>query len=192
MSTKISKARRPVALASGVLAAALLLAACGGGYGATTSSSPGNPANKTQAAPATGSQTVHTGKTSAGTVLVNSGGMTLYAFAADSPGKSTCTAACAAYWPPVAASGSLSHSSDVSAKLGTIKRSDGSTQLTVNGWPMYTYAADSGPGQASGQGENLSGGRWWVVAASGAQIKSGGGDADDSASGSSDDGEHGY
>jgi predicted lipoprotein with Yx(FWY)xxD motif len=190
MSTKISKARRPAALASGVLAAALLLAACGGGYGSSSGS--GNQANKTQAANAIGSKTVQTGKTSAGTVLVNSEGMTLYAFAADSPGKSTCTGSCAAYWPPVAAPGSLSHSSDVSATLGTIKRSDGSTQLTVNGWPMYTYAADSGPGQASGQGENLSGGRWWVLAASGSQIKSGGGDADDSASGSSDDGAQGY
>jgi predicted lipoprotein with Yx(FWY)xxD motif len=190
MSTQISKARRPAALASGVLAAALLLAACGGGYSASSNS--GNSAKKTQAVQANGSQTVHTGKTSAGTVLVNSGGRTLYAFAADSPGKSTCTGSCAMYWPPAAASGSLSHSSDVSATLGTIKRSDGSTQLTVNGWPMYTYAADSGPGQASGQGENLSGGRWWVLAASGSQIKSGGGDADDSASGSSDVGAQGY
>jgi predicted lipoprotein with Yx(FWY)xxD motif len=190
MSTSTSTARRAAALASGVLAAALLLAACGGGYG--SSSNAGNSATKTQAAHATGSQTVQTGKTYAGTVLVNSLGRTLYAFAADSPGKSTCTGSCATYWPPVAASGSLSRSSDVSATLGTIKRSDGSTQLTVNGWPMYTYAADSGPGQASGQGENLSGGRWWVLAASGAQIKSGGGDADDSASGSSDDGAHGY
>jgi predicted lipoprotein with Yx(FWY)xxD motif len=188
MSTQISKARRPAALASGVLAAALLLAACGGGYNSTTSSSSGNSAKKTQGAAAAGSQTVQTGKTSAGTVLVNSNGMTLYTFAADSPGKSSCTGTCATYWPPVAASGGLSHSSDVSANLGTIKRSDGSTQLTVNGRPVYTYAADSGPGKASGQGENLSGGRWWVVAASGSQIKSGGGDSDGDSGGSSDAG----
>jgi hypothetical protein len=50
------------------------------------------------------------------------------------------------------------------------------------------YAADSGPGQASGQGENLSGGRWWVVAASGSQIRSGGGDSDGDSGDSSDEG----
>ena len=121
---------------------------------------------------------VHTGKTDFGKVLVDSNGKTLYAFAADSPGKSNCTGSCLQYWPAAQASGTVSHSSDVTAKLATIKRSDGTTQLTVNGWPVYTYAADSGPGQATGQGENLSGGRWWVVAPSGTQIKSGEGDAD--------------
>jgi predicted lipoprotein with Yx(FWY)xxD motif len=110
--------------------------------------------------------------------LVDSNGKTLYAFAADSPGRSNCTGSCLQYWPAAQASGSISHSTDVTAKLATIKRSDGTTQLTVNGWPVYTYAADSGPGQATGQGENLSGGLWWVVAPSGTQIKSGEGDAD--------------
>jgi predicted lipoprotein with Yx(FWY)xxD motif len=122
-------------------------------------------------------QTVHTGKTDLGRVLVDANGKTLYAFAADSPGKSNCTDACLQYWPAAKASGTVSHSSDVTAKLATIKRSDGTTQLTVNGWPVYTYAADSGPGKATGQGANLSGGRWWVVAPSGAQIKSGAGGA---------------
>jgi hypothetical protein len=54
-------------------------------------------------------------------------------------------------------------------------RSDGSTQLTVDGWPMYTYAGDSKPGQATGQGKNLSGGLWWVIAPSGKWIKDTGG-----------------
>jgi predicted lipoprotein with Yx(FWY)xxD motif len=111
---------------------------------------------------------------------VDSNGKTLYAFAADSPGRSNCTGSCLQYWPAAQASGSISHSTDVTAKLATIKRSDGTTQLTVNGWPVYTYAADSGPGQATGQGENLSGGLWWAVAPSGTQIKSGEGDADGS------------
>ena len=66
----------------------------------------------------------------------------------------------------------VDHSSDVTAKLATIKGSDGTTQLTVNGWPAYTYAADSEPGEASGQGKNLSGGLWWVFAPDGKQIKS--------------------
>ena len=97
--------------------------------------------------------------------------MTLYAFAADSPGKSTCTGSCLQYWPAAEVSAPVDHSSDVTAKLATIKGSDGTTQLTVNGWPAYTYAADSEPGDASGQGKDLSGGLWWVFAPDGKQIK---------------------
>ena len=178
MSMYISRAGRPLVGTAGLLAAGLLLAACGGGtgYGSAISSS-GSP-ETTQAAKGAVGQSVHTGKTDFGKVLVDANGKTLYAFAADSPGQSSCTGSCLQYWPAAKASGTVSHSSDVTAKLATITRSDGTTQLTVNGWPVYTYAADSGPGQATGQGENLSGGRWWVVAPSGTQIKSGEGDAD--------------
>ena len=178
MSMHISRASRPLLGAAALLTAGLLLAACGGGsgYGSATGSS--KSPETTQAAQGAVGQRVHTGKTDFGKVLVDSKGRTLYAFAADSPGRSNCTGSCLQYWPAAQASGSISHSSDVTAKLATIKRSDGSIQLTVNGWPVYTYAADSGPGQATGQGENLSGGLWWVVAPSGTQIKSGAGDAD--------------
>jgi predicted lipoprotein with Yx(FWY)xxD motif len=168
MSTHTSRASRPLG-AAGLLAAALLLAACGGGTANTSdSSSPGT----SKAAGAASGKTVHTGKTDAGTVLVDSKGMTLYAFAADKPGKSNCTGSCLQYWPAAEAAAPVSHSSDVTAKLATIKGSGGTTQLTVNGWPAYTYAADSGPGQASGQGQNLSGGLWWVFDPTGKQITS--------------------
>ena len=180
MSMNISRASRPLVGAAGVLAAGLLLAACGGGTGYGSASTSGNAAKTTQASPGAGGESVHTGKTDFGKVLVDSNGRTLYAFAADSPGRSNCTGSCLQYWPAAKASGPVSHSPDVTAKLASIKRSDGKTQLTVNGWPVYTSAADSGPGQATGQGENLSGGLWWVVSPSGAQIKSGGGDADGS------------
>ena len=175
MSMHISRAGRPLAGAAGLLAAGVLLAACSGGpsYG-SSSSSP----KTTEAAPGAAGESVHTGKTDFGKVLVDANGKTLYAFAADSPGKSNCADSCLQYWPAAKASGTVTRSSDVTAKLASIKRSDGTAQLTVNGWPVYTYAADSGPGQATGQGENLSGGRWWVVAPSGTQIKSGEGDAD--------------
>ena len=172
MSMHISRASRPLVGAAGLVAAGFLLAACGGGAGYGSTSSSSTPPETTQSAQGAAGQTVHTGKTDVGTVLVDAEGKTLYAFAADSPGKSNCTDTCLQYWPAAKASGTVSHSSDVTAKLATIKRSDGTTQLTVNGWPVYTYAADSGPGQATGQGSNLSGGRWWVVAPSGTQIKS--------------------
>ena len=102
--------------------------------------------------------------------------MTLYAFAIDTPGHSNCSGSCAVYWPPVPGSDAPHGSvAAVNAKFGTIKRSDGSTQLTVDGYPMYTYAGDSAPGQANGQGKNLSGGLWWVVGPDGSWVKTTGG-----------------
>ena len=56
----------------------------------------------------------------------------------------------------------------VTGKLATITRSDGSMQATYNGRPLYTYVADSAPGQAKGNGLNLNGGVWHEVTASGA------------------------
>jgi len=46
----------------------------------------------------------------------------------------------------------------VTGKVGTITRPDGSAQATYNGHPLYTYVSDSAPGQAKGNGLNLSGG----------------------------------
>lgn len=178
MSMRISRTARPLVGAAGLLAAGLLLAACGGGAGYGSASGANNSPKMTGANQRAIGPSVHTGKTAFGKVLVDASGRTLYAFAADSPGKSNCTGSCLQYWPAAKASGPVSHSSDVTARLASITRSDGTAQLTVNGWPVYTYAADSGPGQATGQGENLSGGLWWVVGPSGTQIKSGEGDAD--------------
>ena len=42
--------------------------------------------------------------------------------------------------------------------------------VTYAGWPLYTYAADSGPGTANGQDLNANGGLWYVIAPSGAVI----------------------
>ena len=50
-------------------------------------------------------------------------------------------------------------------KTSTIKRTDGSLQLTYDGHPLYTYIGDSAPGQASGNNVNLNGGLWLEVPA---------------------------
>ena len=172
MSIHVPRSGNRLAGAAAVLAAGLLLAACGGGgsgYGSPDSA--GGSSTTTQAAQkAGGGQAVRTGHTEYGDVLVDANGMTLYVFDADSPGTSNCTGSCLQYWPVAKASGTVSHSSEVTAKLSTITRDDGTTQLTVNGWPAYTYAADSGPGKATGQGTNLSGGLWWVISPSGSKI----------------------
>ena len=146
-------------------ASLVLLAACGGG----SSTYGGGSVRPSQAAHTTGKITV--AKTPAGRVLVDPRGRTLYVFARDSRGHSTCTGSCATYWPPVpGVDAKRGATTAVSATLGSIKRADGSSQLTANGYPVYTYVGDHARGQANGQGTNLSGGRWWVVSPSGARV----------------------
>jgi predicted lipoprotein with Yx(FWY)xxD motif len=95
------------------------------------------------------------------TVLTNGKGLTLYWFAADTAGRSNCTGACAQYWPPLA--GRAAAGPGVTGRLGTITRPDGSAQATYDGHPLYTYIADTAPGQAHGNNLNLNGGLWHEI-----------------------------
>jgi predicted lipoprotein with Yx(FWY)xxD motif len=99
------------------------------------------------------------------TVLTNAQGFTLYWFAPDTATRSTCYGVCAGYWPPV--TGTPSAGTGVTGKLATIKRSDGTAQVTYDGHPLYTYAGDTAPGQAFGNSLNLNGGLWHEVTVSG-------------------------
>jgi predicted lipoprotein with Yx(FWY)xxD motif len=143
-----------------LVAAALLAAACG-------SSSPGSAgASGTSSSPASSGSALKTTTISGVTVLTNAKGFTLYWFVPDTSTKSNCNGSCAQIWPPV--KGPATAGSGVTGKLGTITRSDGSTQATYDGHPLYTYTADTAPGQANGNGINVSGGVWHEVTASGA------------------------
>jgi predicted lipoprotein with Yx(FWY)xxD motif len=95
------------------------------------------------------------------TVLTNAQGFTLYWFAPDTATRSTCYGTCAGYWPPV--TGTPSAGPGVTGKLGTINRADGTTQVTYDGHPLYTYVGDTAPGQAFGNNLNLNGGLWHEV-----------------------------
>jgi len=95
------------------------------------------------------------------TVLTNASGFTLYWFAPDPPARSACYGTCAGYWPPV--TGTPAAGPGIPGTLGTIKRSDGTTQVTYNGHPLYTYVGDTAPGQAFGNNLNLNGGLWHEV-----------------------------
>jgi len=99
------------------------------------------------------------------TVLTNAKGFTLYSFAPDTSTKSACNGSCAQYWPPVP--GHVTAGPGVTGTLGTITRSDGSSQATYNGHPLYTYVSDTAPGQANGNNLNLNGGLWHEVTVSG-------------------------
>ena len=95
------------------------------------------------------------------TVLTNGKGLTLYWFAPDTLTRSACTGACAQYWPPLA--GRPAAGPAIPGRLGTITRPDGSAQATYDGHPLYTYVADTAPGQAHGNNLNLNGGVWHEV-----------------------------
>jgi predicted lipoprotein with Yx(FWY)xxD motif len=98
-------------------------------------------------------------------VLTNAPGFTVYWFAPDTPTRSTCYGTCAGYWPPV--TGTPSAGPGVTGKLATISRSDGTTQATYDGHPLYTYVGDTAPGQAFGNNLDLNGGLWHEMTVSG-------------------------
>ena len=109
-------------------------------------------------APAATGTALKTATISGTTVLTNAKGFTLYSFAPDTPTASKCYGSCAAYWPPV--TGTTAAGQGLPGKVATIKRTDGTEQLTYNGHPLYTYIGDSAPGQAKGNNLNLNGGLW--------------------------------
>lgn len=106
-----------------------------------------------------------------GDVLVGPGGLTLYMFDNDAQGSasSACTDGCASAWPPLTVEAEPTAGGDVAASLSTFERADGSTQVAANGWPLYHYASDGEPGDASGQGV---GDVWWVLRADGTPVRS--------------------
>lgn len=158
--------RRRWALAAPAAAAGLAaLAACSSSSSAPSSSPAGSsPASGAAEAAAAGLKTANIGGV---TVLTNAKGFTLYSFAPDTATKSACNGACATAWPPQTALAA------VTSPYATIKRSDGSAQLTFNGHPLYTFTGDTAPGTASGNGVSAFGGLWHEVPASGSTAPAG-------------------
>jgi predicted lipoprotein with Yx(FWY)xxD motif len=118
-------------------------------------------ATASPAAPAATGTALKTATIGGTTVLTNAKGFTLYSFAPDTPATSKCYGSCAAYWPPV--TGTSAASPGAPGRVATIKRTDGTEQLTYNGHPLYTYIGDTAPGQARGNNLNLNGGLWHEV-----------------------------
>ena|SRR6516225_205218 len=155
---------RKLLTAASLAAAVLAVTACASSSSSTTSTPSSTPAaGASSAASGTTLKTTTIGGTQ---VLTNSAGLTLYWFAPDTSTTSKCTGSCATYWPPV--KGPATEGSGVTGTVGVITRPDGTMQATYNGHPLYTYAADGGPGQNKGDGLNVSGGVWHEVTLSGA------------------------
>jgi predicted lipoprotein with Yx(FWY)xxD motif len=109
-----------------------------------------------------------------GRILVNGAGRTLYMFVPDKRKKVTCFKNCAKVWPPLklaAGEKVVAKGGVKAALLGSDKDAAGGRVVTYNHWPLYTYLGDSKAGVAVGQALNITGGLWYVLAASGAVIK---------------------
>ena len=160
------------------LAVALLLAACAGGASdtaepATSTPSPAPPASEAATESAAGTTaeaevSVLVAESDLGQILTDADGNTIYYFANDSEGTSSCAGDCLANWPPVPAEGTPSPGAGVTAELGTATATDGTTMLTVNGFPAYYFAGDQAPGDTNGQGV---GDVWYVFGPDGEPVE---------------------
>jgi predicted lipoprotein with Yx(FWY)xxD motif len=108
-------------------------------------------------------QTAHNSKLSE-TLVVSASGRTLYVL---KPGAGCKSKSCFMFWPPlkVSKNAKLTAAKGIKGKLGKLHR-DGFYQVTLGGDPLYTFAEDSGKGQANGNGIKSFGGTWHVIATS--------------------------
>jgi predicted lipoprotein with Yx(FWY)xxD motif len=111
-----------------------------------------------------------------GEYLADGEGRALYLFEADTQGSgsaavSACYDECAGAWPPLTVEGEPQGGEGAdAAMLGTISRTDGSMQVTYNGWPLYYYAKDEAPGDTKGHDIEEYGAEWYLLGASGEKL----------------------
>jgi predicted lipoprotein with Yx(FWY)xxD motif len=162
-----ARARSALTILAGL---ALLVGACSSSSGASgDASEAASMAAESAAASMAMGNAIAAAESDLGTILTDADGNTIYFFGNDTEGVSNCSGDCAANWPAVEVSGSPEAGDGVTAELATITRDDGTTQLTVNGFPAYYFAGDSAPGDTNGQGVNDV---WWVYGADGEPIES--------------------
>ena len=157
---------RPLLVLVALVAVGVLAAGCSGGMGGSGSGG---------TAPASGGVSgvamVSAASTGLGMILVDGSGRTLYVFAKDQPDLSARAGACVAAWPVDRSSGAPTAGSGVTGSMmGTIRRGDGSSQVTYHQHPLYYFHGDSGAGQQHGQGVDAFGAKWFVVNPAGGAV----------------------
>jgi predicted lipoprotein with Yx(FWY)xxD motif len=156
--------RKPLFLLGAVLTAVVGagLAACGGSTEHATHDTP-------HAAATPAGVRVEVEDSSLGPILTDQDGRTLYAFANDKGGTSTCTGDCIATWPALSSGRPATAGNGADkALLAQTVRAEGTAQTTYGDWPLYYYAGDQGPGDVDGQGVD---GVWFAVGADGKLVK---------------------
>jgi len=161
--------KNKVGFGLGALIVAAALAGCGGSSGTSTSAPPSEASSSPAASTAAGAE-MKTASSSAGQIVVDSKGMSLYFFTKDvkDSGTSACTGACLQAWPVFTTTSDAPGVDGVTGTVGTIATPDGKKQVTLNGMPLYYYAKDKAAGDVTGQGV---GGVWYLVSPSGEMIK---------------------
>ncbi|WP_314175346.1 COG4315 family predicted lipoprotein [Streptomyces winkii] len=158
--------------ASAAVAAVLLVlvSACGGGDGGGGGASKSPREHPESSAKA---KTVAARSSDLGKVLTGGQHKTLYLFEKDKTAKSTCSGGCAQAWPPMIVKGRpVAGGGGVEENLlGTSKRSDGKTQVTYRGRPLYFFQADQKAGQTNGQGLDQFGAKWFALAPDGKAVR---------------------
>jgi predicted lipoprotein with Yx(FWY)xxD motif len=140
--------QRMVAAVGLVLIALLGSAACGGGTQSAATPAPSPtppPVVKSAMATVAGSSK---------TIITDPNGNTLYYETNDTGGKVNCTAACATTWPPLLVPPGvtkLTGGLGITGTLSSISDPNG-TQITYNGWPLFAFSKDTGPGSTAGEG----------------------------------------
>ena len=156
------------------LAIALTAASCGGsGSGSSYSSGPYGSSVAASAPTRIAAATVGVARSPLGRVVIDSRGRTLCLFEKDRSRRNACYGRCPNYWPPL-----LTHGKPVALAgvkqvlLGTIRRANGSRQVTYAGHPLYRFVEDSKPGQTKGEGLHEFGAGWDVLSPAGKKTES--------------------
>jgi predicted lipoprotein with Yx(FWY)xxD motif len=114
---------------------------------------------------------VASGSSSLGRILVDGRGRTLYLFEKDRVGASSCSGTCLSYWPPLLTSGTPNAIKGAKRSLlGSIRRPDGTRQVTYAGHPLYFFFGDMKRGQTNGEGLKDFGAGWYALTPSGKKI----------------------
>ena len=144
--------RHVLKLSLPAIAASLLIAACGSSSSSSTTSSAASTQPTAQRSSPSSAALVKSASNSLGTILVNSQGMTLYHLSGEQSGKFICTSStCLGVWHPLIAPSGGAPTGEVGS-LGTVKRPEGTAQVTYKGTPLYTFAQDKQAGETNGQG----------------------------------------
>jgi predicted lipoprotein with Yx(FWY)xxD motif len=121
------------------------------------------PEEQTPTAPSATGTVITTGSSEFGTMLFNEKKQAIYIWEVEKSEKPECYGDCTEAWPPVLAYGTPRATGEVKSELlGTVKRTDGTTQVTYNGHPLYYYAHEA-PGEVKCHNISTHGGLWWVI-----------------------------
>jgi predicted lipoprotein with Yx(FWY)xxD motif len=157
-----------------LLGVVALLAACSTqGSGGTTTNPPATqgpgpsaPPSMAASSPAASGITLELADDAElGEYVTGEDGMALYVFLPDEGDTSECNGECAVNWPPL--TGDVTAGDGVTGELGTITRDDGTTQVTLDGAPLYYFIGDEAAGDVNGQGlQDV----WYLASADGTPV----------------------